>query len=168
VPTVYSPPVSTYVPLATIELTSTDSEIVFSSIPATYRDLVLVARGTLNTSNTDILISLNGNTTDANYSRVFMFGDGSTTGSGTTNPRLLTAYAFWGAASQAMFVTQIMDYSATDKHKTILTRGSRASTGVDAVANRFASTAAITTVALTTVAQSFASGATFSLYGIQA
>jgi hypothetical protein len=32
-PTVYSPPVSTYVPLATITLASTDTEIVFSSIP---------------------------------------------------------------------------------------------------------------------------------------
>jgi hypothetical protein len=61
-----------------------------------------------------------------------------------------------------------MDYSATDKHKTVLVRSNAASTGVEAIAQRWASTAAITSILVFPSTGSWAAGGTFSLYGIVA
>ena len=55
-PTVYSPPVSTYVALATTTLGATASSVTFSSIPATYRDLVLVTNAQTTTALGDYYI----------------------------------------------------------------------------------------------------------------
>jgi hypothetical protein len=61
-----------------------------------------------------------------------------------------------------------MDYSATDKHKTVLSRNNVAGGGVDAFANRWANTAAITSVEVrvSTGGQFFATPTTLSLYGV--
>jgi hypothetical protein len=108
------------------------------------------------------LVRLILNSDSSNYSRVFMFGDGSTTGSGsftgTTN----------GAASVAGMLNtyQLMDYSATDKHKTILTRYGSAGEITLAQAARYASTSAVSSIQVSIDAEQFASGSTFSLYGV--
>jgi hypothetical protein len=68
--------------------------------------------------------------------------------------------------SQNNVITQIMDYSATDKHKTSLIRGNDAGAEVIAHAQRWASTSAVTSVRALITANNFASGSTFSLYGI--
>jgi hypothetical protein len=65
-------------------------------------------------------------------------------------------------------IIQIMDYSATDKHTTVLVRNGTASRGVEMVTGRYASTSAITTVLLFPSTGSFDIGSTFSLYGIEA
>ena len=62
-----------------------------------------------------------------------------------------------------------MDYSATDKHKTMLSRGGSSSFGVGMNAGRWANTSAVTSVLV--IGQSgldFAAGSTFYLYGIEA
>lgn len=166
-PTVYTPPVSTYTPLASLTLTSTDSEIVFSSIPASYRDLVVVFRAA-GSSDTDVLISMNSDTTAANYSRVLMSGDGTTTYSVTTSPRNITYYGSVASSFGTVHIINFMDYSATDKHKTFLTRANRATSGVDAIASRWANTNAITSIAITANTGTFSIGSTFSLFGIAA
>jgi hypothetical protein len=61
-----------------------------------------------------------------------------------------------------------MDYSATDKHKTVLIRHNYTNSIVSMAAGRWASTAAVHTVALTKTSLSFASGSVISLYGIEA
>ncbi len=172
-PTVYTPPTSTYTKLATITLTGTDSEIVFADIPATYRDLVLVmsARGTRSATVDTVGMRFNGDS-GSNYPGVLMFGSGSTAFSfaGTRTginldiiPAASTASGTYGSTK-----SQIMDYSATDKHKTALTRYDTSVDGTGADANRWANTAAITSLTLYCANASFASGSTFSLYGISA
>jgi len=61
-----------------------------------------------------------------------------------------------------------MDYSATDKHKTILNRVNAASSIVEAVAARWANAAAVTSVAVQTQTGTFSSGMTLALYGVAA
>jgi len=175
-PTVYSPPVSTYVSLATITLTSTDSEIVFTSIPAGYRDLIMIAnqKSTGPATATNAVIRFNSDT-GSNYSYVVMYGVGS--GSGTSTSGTLT-YLDTHNTSTTQFVPlilQIMDYSATDKHKTSLLRVSVAADAVWARATRWASNDAINTVSIIApdriaggTPDSFEIGSTFSLYGIEA
>jgi len=159
-PTVYSPPVSTYTALATITLASTDSEIVFSSIPATYRDLVLVCEVT--GTDIDIKIKLNSDNTAANYPSVVMRGLGSGSGQSFTSSQ---GIGFVASGARGYIQSQIMDYSATDKHKTILNRDSDSSVQVVARAMRWTNTAAVNSVAVAGDS-AFAIGSTFSLYAI--
>jgi hypothetical protein len=157
-------PTSTYRPLATVTLASTDSSIIFDSIPSTYRDLILVGIGS-NSADTDLAMRFNGDT-GTNYSGVRVFGSGS--GSGSSSADAAKNFAEIGGVNTSIgdFRVQIMDYSATDKHKTALTRGSKTGSYVVAWANRWASNTAIYSVTLYPVSGSFAIGSTFSLFGV--
>lgn len=158
-------PTSTYVALATTTLSSAASSVTFSSIPASYRDLVLVVQGTLASANT-IAAEVNGDT-GSNYPWVRMYGTGSSAvdQSGTYVRALIGRLS----TSQSVSIAQFMDYSATDKHKTILSRGDAADDLTVANAVRWANTAAITSILVREDgAGSFQAGSTFSLYGIEA
>jgi hypothetical protein len=85
----------------------------------------------------------------SNTMRISYYGSGSTT------------------AGNHVGIVQIMDYSATDKHKTSLARSNRADSGVDASAIRWANTAAINSITLLqTNGRTLEAGATIALYGI--
>jgi len=152
-------PTPTYTALANITLGSSASYVTLSSIPATYRDLVLVYSGS-GTAPTEVWATLNGST--ANGSTVVMLGTGSAAQSGTS------AAITIGTIDTTICnnIVQFMDYSATDKHKTILTRSNRAGAGTLAYATRWAITSAITSIAVVPQSGTFNSGHTFALYGI--
>jgi hypothetical protein len=154
-------PTPTYTPLATVTLAGTASSVTFSSIPATYRDLILVIEG-LATSDSAIKIAFNSDTTDANYPFVYMRGNGSTTDSNTAD-RLISQFY---SASRNNLICQIMDYPATDKHKTLLIRDQNANAQTLARAMRWSNTSAVTSIAITTATSTFAATTTFALYGV--
>jgi hypothetical protein len=159
---------ATYIALATITLTSTDSEIVFSSIPDTYRDLVLVNNHLVSTPANQI-VTVNSDA-GTNYSWVYMGGNGSSAVSGSnssSNSLLAEALAASNPSDRLLTTLQFMDYAQTNKQKTVLVRSGRAGQGVDAIANRWANTAAINTISIVlNNSASFLTGSTFSLYGI--
>lgn len=160
-------PTPTHIALANITLSTSDSSIIFSLIPNTYRDLILVISGST-TANADINLIFNSDTA-ANYSFVYMGGSGSGSGifgaAGSQSGIVLDGY-FWRSSEISTCVINIMDYSATDKHKTILSRNNVAGAGIDAFANRYASLSAINVIEVRTVSQAFAAGTTIALYGI--
>jgi len=162
-PTVYSPPVSTYVALATTTLSATASSVTFSSIPASYRDLVLVAQVPNHSGVAQVYLRYNGDS-GANYTNVYMRGIGSAAQSGSDS--LTINYLFNYAPVNAVAVTQIMDYSATDKHKTLLTRTNMPSSATVAYASRWADTSAINSIEVFTNAGTLNAGSVLSLYGI--
>jgi hypothetical protein len=155
-------PTPTYTPLATVTLGSSASSVTFSSIPATYRDLIFIIKGTSSVS-TSVLFTHNGDATNANYSVVSMVGN-NTTRSSSSNGASRFISTFY--TTQNVGIVQFLDYSATDKHKTSIARNDNANNETYAVANRWANTAAINSVAISTTAGTFNSGATFSLYAI--
>jgi hypothetical protein len=161
----------TYIALATITLASTDSEVIFSSIPATYRDLILVIQAKSTTGNPAVVARFNSDT-GTNYPYVRMTGNGSSAASAsiTTDTFLNLAAAFGiNTSGNGNIIAQIMDYSATDKHKAVLVRNNDAGLGVEAIGGRWANTNAISTISIfNTSSISFASGSTFSLYGVRA
>ena len=158
--------VSAYRPLATVTLGSSASSVTFSSIPATYRDLVLVIQAGSTSSTTALGVRLNNDTT-GDKQNVFMGGNGSTAASYTdNNVAYLNVGDLYTTDRNSVSVVQIMDYSATDKHKTALTRFSRGATNVLAIASRQPTTAAITSVIVIAVGQNLASGSRCDLYGI--
>jgi hypothetical protein len=88
--------------------------------------------------------------------------DGVQSGSGT----LSYVDSFFVSANTCTTIHQIMDYSATDKHKTVLTTRILAASYVDRFAQRWANTSAITSMEVFASSNAFAIGSTFSLYGI--
>jgi hypothetical protein len=161
-------PTPTYTALANITLGSSASSVTFSSIPATYRDLVLIQSGTsTNTSINSLQVRLNGDS-GSNYPQVFMSGESNDTTSSAsfTDTGLICGYAI--SSGVVTNVAQIMDYSATDKHKTALSRhNSLPENRVRAIAGRWANTAAVTSLLCRIDSgASFNSGTTFALYGI--
>jgi hypothetical protein len=166
-------PTPTYTPLANITLGSAAATVTFGSIPATYRDLVVIFTGTTVTTTNYTVIRLNGDT-GANYSAQAMsFSVSTGNAAAGTNPNgtssINSNYNTQPHSTNRIQTTlNIMDYSATDKHKTILVRSGQAAAGTDAFANRWANTAAVTSISFAPNGQSWAAGATFALYGIVA
>jgi len=81
-------PTPTYTPLATVTLGSATSSVTFSSIPATYRDLILIFDGT-RTGNNNVQYRFNSDT-GTNYSTVIAAGNGS----GTTSSAESLSFLF--------------------------------------------------------------------------
>jgi hypothetical protein len=152
-------PTATYIALATTTLTTTTSSVTFSSIPATYRDLVLIAAGSVDTDR-GANIQFN-NDTGTNYSIVFMFGQGTSANSEQYTGQ--TSIGFGAFQPNGINIHHIMDYSATDKHKTVLGRRDT-NTYTLAGAGRWASTSAITSIKFNST--NMQSGTVLTLYGI--
>jgi hypothetical protein len=161
----------TYTLIDSEVLASAAASVTFSSIPADYRDLVLVITGTVTSSVANARLEFNGDTTITNYSRVEMIGDGSSASSTSASSYIiLGSNGTFDSTVIANATVQVMDYSATDKHKTVLTRSGRASGSlaeVFAAAGRWANTSAITSLSVITFSSTFAAGSTFYLYGIE-
>jgi hypothetical protein len=152
----------TYTPIASITLGSSASSVTFSSISADYRDLIFVWTGTQSVAD-DFRIYLNSDT-GTNYSFVRARADGTddSSESGSGESGLKVAAGTFGSTSSV--IVQLMDYSATDKHKTALVRSN--SNNVAMLASRWADTSAITSVKAETESGNFSVGSTFSIYGI--
>lgn len=157
-----------YIALTTTTLSSAASSVTFSSIPTSVngvalRDLVVVLTMPTAAGNSNVTMFFNGDTA-GNYSRVGMGGNGSATYS-FSNGVNGVGFIFAEQANQNSIV-QIMDYSATDKHKTLLARGNSPASETLAVAGRWANTAAITSVLISVSGVTFPVGTRFSLFGI--
>ena len=160
-------PTSTYVALATTTLSGTDSAIVFDSIPAGYRDLVLT--GSVKAATVAYCLVRLNDDSGSNYSSVVMSGSssGATSQAETSVWAQIGYYAQFQSDHYGVLQIQFLDYSATDKHKTFLARESIPDDFVIASANRWASTSAISKIYLN-LTNGAVAGSTFSLYGIEA
>jgi hypothetical protein len=164
-------PTPTYTPLATQTLTSAASTVTFSSIPATYRDLILIYSAAITDGGTNrfLQMTFNSDTTLTNYTNVAMAGTGSVANSASFTNFGIAPHYFSDLppnVGESSMVLQVLDYSATDKHKTVLSRSSRGNFGVTATASRWADTAAISQMVLGLNASTWKIGSTFSLYGV--
>jgi hypothetical protein len=156
------------VALSTITLQSSSNQIVFSNIPNTYRDLILVAhvRITSTASGCEPRIKFNGDG-GSNYPWVQAFGTGSGTvsNSGTFVSMPFTPNYFVSTTNYEPLVFQVFDYSANNKHKSTLSRFGQSDQHVNMIAGRWASNAPVNTLTVDMLVTSFSAGSTFSLYG---
>lgn len=151
----------TYVPLATYTVTgSAAASVTFSSIPAGYRDLILVVDGTADSENT-VGLRFNGDS-GANYSYVQGLGysSGVLSIAGTSEAAAVGRIA----STQTNTIVNIMDYGQTDKHKTTLSRTNNAGSSTRMSATRWANTDAIYSIEV--MQATYNVGTTFSLYGV--
>jgi len=164
-------PTPTYTPLANITLGSTAASVTFSSISQAYRDLVLVFVAGPTGGNAPRM-RLNGDT-GANYFYVTMEGNGGDTATaGITQDHMAFNQNYpivaYGGSPMSQFTVNLMDYSASDKHKSVLTRSNYSAGAVNAIAGRWGSTSPITSIVIYPGASTWVAGSSFALYGIAA
>jgi hypothetical protein len=161
-------PTSTYELIGSTTLGTATGTVSFSSIPSTYRDLVVVvyASGAASALN----LRFNSDATTDAYARIRLSGNGTTVSSATT---LNTNWICTNAAdldNLAHSMIHIFEANQTDRHKFVLINTGRAAAGVDAMSGRWINTSAITSVNLSNNlgASNFTVGSSFYLYGIRA
>lgn len=158
----------TYTALASTTLGSAASSVTFSNIDQSYGDLILVFNGTTSTTSNAKVLVLNPNSTGTSGFSVNMFVKSGSPSTDTATQIRIGRLS--GSTGRNLTISQIMDYSSTDKHKTILSRSSGTSQDRNAWvgAARWPNTSAITSFVLTELTGSdFATGSTFSLYGVE-
>jgi len=169
---------STYTPIATTTLGSNQTTITYSSISASYTDLLLViaGRGTRTGNTVDGNIKFNSDS-GSNYSVTYLYGDGSSASSARASNQTAGNAGLWYPAASttsgiySATTLQIMNYSNSTTYKTWLTRdGNQSNTGglPGASANLWRNTAAINRIDLSLGVGDWATGSTFTLYGIAA
>jgi hypothetical protein len=151
--------------MARVVLANSASSVNFSSIPGTYRDLVLIVN-CIPSSNAAPRLFFNSDTTSGNYFYITAYGTGSATASFSgTGP---VGFGNLYSGTQNLLRFNMMDYSAADKHKHVLTRGDTSANLTEMVGARWANTAPITSISCQLSTGSFNAGSTFHLYGVNA
>lgn len=160
---------NTYVALATTTLGSNTNTVTFSSISSAYTDLVVVMSSKLVTGGTTCRIQVNADTA-TNYSQTNLAGNGTSAGSSrnTTQAYIRIGEVYAGlSTSQSTVLVNLQNYSNTTTNKTILIRSSDSVGEVSAIVGLWRSTSAINRIDLIAGASdNWASGSTFSIYGI--
>lgn len=156
------------VALANVTLGSTASSITFSSVSGSYRDLFFVFTSPTQSNQVRPLIRLNSDSNSANYSQVRMVGNGSSASGATYSNSGFDPVGFFSSYNDPFtIIFNVMDYSATDKHKTVLFRADGSTQAAIADAGRWANTAAVTTVTFQIAGASpFPVGTSVALYGV--
>lgn len=160
---------STYDKIEAKSLGSATSSVAFTSIPATYTDLVLIANYTTTAANVDVRFQVNSDTA-TNYSYTYLLGNGTAAGSGrAANSAFIGGYFSVGTSTNGnISIYNLMNYANTTTYKTILQRMSSAEKELTANVGLWRNTAAINACTIYTSGSTFTAGSTFTLYGIKA
>jgi len=167
---------ATYTLISSNVLTSTAASVTFSSIPATYTDLVLKISGRMSDTGSSFpRIRFNADTA-TNYSATYVRGDGASATSARDPNDTYVAYMIENNTSNTAntFSNQeiyIPSYAVSQNKPLSIAyarESNAASTDVNlgAVAGLWRNTAAITEISLIPISTTYAIGSSFYLYGI--
>lgn len=166
----------TYEPIATTTLGSAVGTVTFSSIPATYTDLIFVTSPTATNNNYDIGFRYNSDS-GSNYSMttIVVNTDNSASAYSTreTNVSSIRSNTNINNTIPNPLVMQIQNYANTTTFKTSLSRIGVPSGGygIAATVGLWRSTSAINEITLVLLgggSTTFKAGSVFTLYGIKA
>jgi hypothetical protein len=159
---------ATYEPIATYTANGSQSVITFSSIPQTYTDLIVVSDLKYSVGDGYVAYMRFNSDSGTNYSYTRITGNGSAAASSRLSS-INYAFGGWTGTNNTANIVQIMNYSNTTTNKTSLVRTNVVTDRVAAYVNLWRSTAAITSISFThETPDNYASGSTFTLYGIKA
>ena len=162
---------TTYEPIATQTLGSNAATVTFSSIPATYTDLVIIAQMKNNGTGSDFLATFNSDS-GSNYSRTILGGNGSSTYSARATNASFARFNYSEPITtdgNTIYKINIFNYSNTTTNKTVINRADRGVTSTVAIVNLWRSTSAINSITFATdLSGNFVSGSIITIYGIKA
>jgi hypothetical protein len=164
------PASNTYDAIESITLTTGSSNVIFSSIPQTYTDLVIVSANAIAPGGYAYTIRVNSDTGN-NYSTTRLIGNGTSAASdrGANQPWIYAGSVKSSTDPIGSLIINLMNYSNTTTYKTILMRTNNDNANVAMSVGLWRNTAAITSVSIgAEFSQNFVVGSTFSLYGIKA
>ena len=161
----------TYEPIASQTLGANASSVTFSSIPSTFSDLILVCDFAV-TTDTNVYFRVGASAADSgtNYSQTNLSGNGTSAVSNrrSSNDAILIANANGrGANNRNTVVINFMSYANTNVFKTTLSASAAPSVDVFREVGLWRSTSAIGVISLLS-SGNYASGSTFSLFGVKA
>jgi hypothetical protein len=160
----------TYEPIATTTLSSAAATVTFSSISASYTDLICVVSATWSgADNSSFGFIFNGDSA-SNYSITQLYGDGSSATSGRNSNQSKAVIGQINPTEIGTTIFQFQNYSNSTTYKTTLSRSNVAGVIVLTGVALWRSTAAINEITLGyfDVGGTFDTGSTFTLYGIKA
>lgn len=166
---------NTYTLISSNVLTSSAASVTFSSIPSTYTDLVIKASTRLDSGAIATALYLTFNAVSANYSLTRIQGNGSAASSGRDSAQAVWfGYASNGTGTGANTFSNVEwylpNYAGSNAKVASLIiaaedNNTTAYTNAEALLN--SSTAAITSLSLSSASSNFVSGSSFYLYGIK-
>lgn len=159
---------ATYEPIASQTLSSGATSVTFSSIPGTFTDLVLVAH--LQASSLVYTALRFNSDTGNNYSSTYVWGNGSSASSGRqSSVSNIAGFPSNNSGNPVPFILNVFSYGNTNVNKTTLASNANSGGDLGRIVGLWRNTAAITSLTLLTdTANSWASGSTFSLFGVKA
>lgn len=160
---------STYEPIATQTLGSAAASVTFSSIPATYTDLVLILNAGVSVATANSFMRFNSDS-GSNYSFTQLRGNGSSATSHRLSNQTGMNIDYDGFTTDIAnnVIIHIQNYANSTTNKTALMRTNSPAYSTLATVGLWRSTAAITSIYLQVVGHNFITGSTFTLYGIKA
>ena len=173
-------PIGAYDSIATATPNGSSGTVTFNSIPSTYTHLQLRVFTRFSTGSVGqydpLKIRFNSDT-NSNYSYHYLTGVGSVVnvGAGNTQTQTWGGLAGYGGTNSAFdaSITDILDYTNTNKYKTIRTLSGTDNNGSGEaffVSGLWQSTNAITSITIDTVntgSTFFTANSSFALYGIK-
>lgn len=164
---------ATYEKIQTTTLGSATSTISFTGVSSAYTDIILAFALKSNSSNNPTLrLTFNGSSTG--YSGRQMYGNGVAPGSNNnTNAAFISIARSAGSPTPsgetALLLLHVMDYTNTNKYKTIFAQYNSNSTGGELDVGLWQNTAAINQIDIVSpTSNDFAVGSVVTLYGIKA
>ena len=159
---------ATYEPIASTTLGSAANSLSFTSIPSTFSDLILVGNWAANgVAGMEIRCNSDSGT---NYSMTWLLGNGSSASSSrAANNTVLNSNIYGTTNGRVSAVVQFMSYANTSVNKTVLFAGGAADQIVNRSVGLWRNTAAISSITISIFSSvNYASGSTFSLFGVKA
>jgi hypothetical protein len=161
-----------YESIATVNVSSAVSSITFSSIPSTYQHLQVRFISKLSAGD-DVIMRFNGDTAN-NYWNHILYGNGSSAISSVPFGGAYSGVALYYTGSSSSIaggVVDVLDYTSTNKNKTVTFLGGYDDNGSGnsdfASGLWFATPAAVTSITLKPVSNNFSQYSSFALYGIK-
>lgn len=149
-------------------LGSNAAYIEFTSIPSTYKDVILVGstRTTKTSINDEAELKLNGTA----ITGIRLYGTGAGVASDTT-PIMLPAGANATSDTFDNFTIYIPNYASTTQYKSVSIDQTGENNGTTAyatlIAGLYSSNTAVSTIRLTSLTGSYVTNSSFYLYGIK-
>jgi hypothetical protein len=162
--------VGSYDALGSVTLSSTASSVTFAGIPSGYKHLQ-IRYAAMATGATDTQIRFNEDSaTNYNYHLMRSQGTAAQAYPYATQNSIMVQYNIGHAGSAAAAIIDILNYEASDKHKTVRSIAGFENNTIgemDLWSGAWRNTSPVSSIVVSTPTNAFSTNSTFALYGVR-